>query len=355
MSIEGFIINGNTVKYDYHALDNLPTTPTGGGVTDDLKAALLLLAEKVAYVDDGGQDYYQALYDALYATPSATLVSISAVYTQTGTVYEGDSLSTLRSDLVVTAHYDDSSSQTVVAYTLSGTLTVGTSTITVSYGGKTTTFTVTVTQYTVPMLYNWDFTQSLTDTEQNVTVTSLSGYAPTRDSSGLSFTAARQQISVPVSIDMSGKTLEVDVASFAFAGSSSYHIRFIMLNSGPTNETGNGVLIYQSGTAWKAYGTSASTGSANGWSAAWSSGLTGTGTDVVNAFSGKTVKIVFGTDGHTMSLYLDDELEGTITSRYFSNTNMRYISIGGLQAGSEAAGNQFYNATITGMRIYENV
>ena len=31
-------------------------------------------------------------------------------------------------------------------YTLSGTLTVGTSTLTVSYGGKTTTFSVTVTQ-----------------------------------------------------------------------------------------------------------------------------------------------------------------------------------------------------------------
>ena len=30
-------------------------------------------------------------------------------------------------------------------YTLSGTLTVGTSTITVSYAGKTTTITVTVT------------------------------------------------------------------------------------------------------------------------------------------------------------------------------------------------------------------
>ena len=36
---------------------------------------------------------------------------------------------------------------------MSGTLTAGTSTVTVSYGGKTTTFTVTVTQAVVPPLY----------------------------------------------------------------------------------------------------------------------------------------------------------------------------------------------------------
>ena len=76
----------------------------------------------------------------------ATLSSISAVYTQGGTVYDTDSLDSLKADLVVTAHYDDSSTETVTTYTLSGTLAVGTSTITVSYGGKTTTFTVTVSK-----------------------------------------------------------------------------------------------------------------------------------------------------------------------------------------------------------------
>lgn len=77
----------------------------------------------------------------------ATVSSISAVYTQSGTVYDTDSLDSLRDDLVVTATYSDSSTATVPSadYTLSGTLTVGTSTITVTYSGKTTTFTVTVT------------------------------------------------------------------------------------------------------------------------------------------------------------------------------------------------------------------
>ena len=119
------------------------------GLTDAIKLALLQIAQKVAYIDDDGQDYYDDLYDALYPpAPPATLTSISCVYTQSGTVYDTDTLDSLKSDLVVTAHYDDSSTQTVSAYTLSGTLSVGTSTITVAYGGKTTTFTVTVSHQT---------------------------------------------------------------------------------------------------------------------------------------------------------------------------------------------------------------
>ena len=77
-------------------------------------------------------------------TAAPTLSSISAVYTQSGTVYENDSIDSLKSDLVVTAIYSDSSTEIVTTYTLSGTLTEGTSIITVSYDGKTTTFDVVV-------------------------------------------------------------------------------------------------------------------------------------------------------------------------------------------------------------------
>ena len=127
---------------------------SGTGLTEDIKAALLQIAEKVAYIDEDGQDYYDALYSALY--PPADLVSISAVYTQSGTVYDTATLDDLKPDLTVTALYSDSSTQTVTSYTLSGTLEVGTSTITVTYGGKTTTFTVTVTHQPV-------YTQLITD------------------------------------------------------------------------------------------------------------------------------------------------------------------------------------------------
>lgn len=126
------------------------------GLTDAIKLALLQFAQKVAYIDDDGQDYYDDLYDALYPpAPPATLTSISAVYTQSGTVYDTDSLDSLKTDLVVTAHYSDSSTATVTTYTLSGTLTTGTSTITVSYGGKTTTFSVTVTYQDKSDMNGW--------------------------------------------------------------------------------------------------------------------------------------------------------------------------------------------------------
>ena len=215
--------NLNDIQDAIIALEN---APTGGTVSDDLKQALLQLAQKVAYIDDQGQSYYDDLYDALYpprslnsidavfnqgsaviydtaslnslkqyltvtanysdgtremlsdsaytlsgtltvgtstvtasyqgktdtfavtVTEAPVLDSISAVYTQSGTVYDTDTLDSLKDDLVVTAHYADSSTQTVPAadYVLSGALTVGTSTITVSYGGKTTTFSVTVSE-----------------------------------------------------------------------------------------------------------------------------------------------------------------------------------------------------------------
>ena len=117
-----------------------------GGITDELKQALLQIAEKVAYVDDHGATYYQDLYDALY--PPKTLTSITCVYTQSGTVYTTDTLDSLKTDLVVTAHFDDNTTETVAAadYTLSGSLTAGTSTITVTYDGETATFDVTVTE-----------------------------------------------------------------------------------------------------------------------------------------------------------------------------------------------------------------
>ena len=140
----------------------------GGGLTDSVKTALLGLAQKVAYIDANGATYYQNLYDALY--PPAGLTRITAVYTQTGTVYDTASLDDLKPNLVVTAYYDNSTSRVLLSseYTLSGTLTVGTSTITVSYSGKTTTFNVTVSTYsTAPVIATEDKTWNSSGTLEN--------------------------------------------------------------------------------------------------------------------------------------------------------------------------------------------
>ena len=69
-----------------------------------------------------------------------TLTSISAVYSG-GEVTVGTAATDL-TGIVVTAHFSDGTSQTVTGYTLSGEIAEGENTITVSYQGKTATFTV---------------------------------------------------------------------------------------------------------------------------------------------------------------------------------------------------------------------
>ena len=114
--------------------------------SENFKQALLQLANKVAYIDNGGSTYYQALYDALY--PPINVDHITAVWNPPVgyVVYSTDTLDSLKANLTVTAYYDDNTSAVLDSseYVLSGTLTAGTSTITVTYAGETTTFNVTV-------------------------------------------------------------------------------------------------------------------------------------------------------------------------------------------------------------------
>ena len=122
----------------------LDSVKAGQGLTEEIKTALLTIARKVAYIDEHGQTYYDALYNALY--PPATLLSITAVFTQgSHVVYDTDTLDSLKEYLTVTGEYDDGTNREVTTYTLSGALVEGTSTITVTASGRTDTFTVTVT------------------------------------------------------------------------------------------------------------------------------------------------------------------------------------------------------------------
>lgn len=138
------------------------TTPTGGNVTWSSSNTSVATVSSSGLVTSVG--YGNATITATSGSVSAscsvvvaqaTLSSISAVYTQSGDVYDSDSLDSLKSDLVVTAHWSNSTTSTVADtdYILSGTLEVGTSTITVQYGGKTTTFNVTVSELDVPTGY----------------------------------------------------------------------------------------------------------------------------------------------------------------------------------------------------------
>lgn len=122
------------------------------GVPTAVKNALDTLLQNVAFKNtDVYTDELAVVHN--WAT-AVNLISISAVYNQSETVYDYDSLDSLKNDLVVTALYDNGSSNVVSDYTLSGNLTVGTSTITVAYSGKTTSFNVTVTT-DKPSQYTW--------------------------------------------------------------------------------------------------------------------------------------------------------------------------------------------------------
>lgn len=312
------------------------------GLTAEIKAALLACFRAVAWrgdVDAG--DLYYALDTAL--NPPANLSSISAVYTQSGTVDLYDSLESLRSDLVVTAHYTDNTSAVVTSYTLSGTLTLGTSTITVTYGGKSTTFTVTVTS---EWDYVWDLTNSLTDTVGGVTAVASAGEGvdpPAITSGGLVFNAATQRLSLG-DINLDGKTIEIDVASFDFKGSTASHMRFVVWNSN------SGPMIFHKDNGWSAYGLPASGGSSTSWSSqGW--GSTSALKKDRTIINGKTVKLVF--ESENWKLYTNDVLYATITDRRVG-TGTFDLSIGGTSGYSQSAGDQCYDMTISAIRIKTN-
>lgn len=314
----------------------------GSGLTDEVKNALLACFRGVAWRGDADPEtLYGALDNAL--NPPADLASISVVYSG-GTVDAGASLESLKTDLTVTAHYTDSTSETVTAYTLSGNLAeIGEQTITVTYGGKTATFTVTITS---DWEYVWDLTESLTDKINGRVAVASAGTgvdAPAITSGGLAFTAATQRLSLG-DIDLTGKIMEIDVASMNFIGNTANHIRFLTSGMATINN-GAGPIIYRSGEGWQGYGMS-------GRSGTWSTSSWMSGRDRLdrNYFSGKKLRLVNNLDD-SRELYVDDTLVGTITNLTYANQYSTDVAIGGCTTYNQSQGDQCYNMVISGVRI----
>lgn len=137
---------------------------TRPSMSDEAKYSLLNLLSDVAYATPNGAALLADLEDKLF--PTRHLSSITADYEQDRPIYDTDDLDAIKAgdDLTVTANYSDGSSVVLGDddYELSGTLTVGTSTITVSYGGKTTTISVLVTESGVYVGYESIGTPSIT-------------------------------------------------------------------------------------------------------------------------------------------------------------------------------------------------
>ena len=135
-------------------VDDLKNATNHHLLSEDTKQAILNCFNHVAWIDEHGQDYYTDLYNAIYNLNGIT--AIDAVFTQGNyTIFSNAALDSLKKFLVVTATYEDNSTDTIPdnVYSLSGTLATGTSTITVTVGTHTDTFSVTVTEFDVPEGY----------------------------------------------------------------------------------------------------------------------------------------------------------------------------------------------------------
>jgi len=120
---------------------SVPGPNLGTGVIEGTDAENLL-AQQVAI-----QAFKEGcgLVEYARAPKLRTVASISAVFTQgANNIYPFDTLDYLKQFLTVTATFADGTSGVITDYTLSGTLASGTSTVTVTAGSATESFSVTV-------------------------------------------------------------------------------------------------------------------------------------------------------------------------------------------------------------------
>ena len=109
--------------------------------SDDIGMMYAWISERLAYLDEKYSESTEPDVPEVPEDPEVTLTSISATYSG-GSVAVGTAVTGLKG-IVVTAHYSDGTSKPATGYALSGTVTEGSNTITVTYEGMTTTFTVT--------------------------------------------------------------------------------------------------------------------------------------------------------------------------------------------------------------------
>ena len=242
---------GSTVIYDDTSLDDLKQYLQVTAKYDDNTTSIL--ADN-AYTLSGLLEAPSSTVTVLYSgvsttfsvavTARPTLSSISAVYTQSGTVWSDDTLDSLKPGLVVTAAYTDGTTETVDSadYTLSGTLNSATSTITVSYGGKTTTFTVAVTlvgstNY-ADALSNWLLSNAATATYADGKITMKTSQQNANSYAMWCFDRAKTLWSA-----VQGKKLRIRMTldSPDWVGEFS--------NTNPQNRAINGVAIFSSASA----------------------------------------------------------------------------------------------------------
>ncbi len=287
----------------------------------------------------------------------ATAVTSGATYTETITATDGCEISDV--DISVTMGGVDISHSVV-----NGVLTIPT---------VTGDIVITANLKNGTLLYNWDFTDSLTDTKlskeavlsnfaidyatDNSVSVDTSATVPIMGNDGVSLNQAGQYIYLG-NHNLIGRTIEIDVEEFDFKGSASYNIRLVgtaNLRNYKSTTIGYGPLIFKNGTGWTAY---LYDGSNMNWSGSCYTGLNGVSEDIINYFSKKTIKLVYATD-RTITLYVDDVLVGSPQGVKYRPESMPHLFIGGMPTVSasnvstnQTHGNQCYDMTVSAVRIY---
>lgn len=233
-----------------------------------------------------------------------TLTRITANYTG-GSVPIGTDVSSLTPNLTVIAQFSDGTTNRVVGYGLSGTISnVGANEITVTYGGLTATFTVTVEETPSGdsnLVAFWDFTTgSWLDSVGNLEAVRSDDVAI--DPSGAMLTSTASYIQIPIAPAESNRDENIIEIKFGqmnltYANAA---LRLIMV--------GRGTQPQSVGMFYKNYWTHAS--------------ATATEFTDVNMFSGQTVTVRHA--GNEAQFYLGDQLICKIGPGY----GPTYLSVG---------------------------
>ena len=234
--------------------DNTWVIRETSGLTTAQVNALDGMFKVCAFIKADVSAEYNAFCTA-FGIEAATITGISATYSG-GAVAVGTAVTDL-TGIVVTANYSDGSKRTVTGYTLSGTIAEGSNTITVTYEGMTTTFTVT-------------------------------GVAEVVTLSSISVTYSGGDVAVGTALaDLTGLVVTAHYSDGTSATVTGYTL------SGTIAEGENTITVIYQGksTTFTVNGIAESTGENNGWTNGvaydieWADGyfLNGTGTAVEDA------------------------------------------------------------------------
>lgn len=289
-----------------------------------------------AYFTVNGVETYPATClvtnDMTNASTNNTLPGVAggSYYTATITANDGyvlESVVVTMGGEDVTASVYDASTGKITIETVTGNIVI----------------TAIATSSAPTLLYNWDFTKSLTDTVSGVTVDLAVGAqtALTQDEAGIQFTADNQVLQLTQTAQtLCNKRVEIDIASGQMDTPATQHARLFAVATDLNVQTTGKCFVwrYNNTPGWTVY---------NG---GWDTSLDTT-TYPVTFFDGKTVRLDFDEDCYLTLSYASigssDFTQICTFAKAIPATYSGYYVIG--SQGS----NQMKPLTISGVRVYE--